>query len=135
MASSLYSESSPYVLATSLRALHAHTNILVICGVHHHQLSISGWLVSRYENLNNFESLAERDRVRYFLFVSAWTVLLTPIVMSLFTFARRSKASSVLVHLVLYVSYSSRVSNFVSLMFLSWFFSDLHLPIACSSLG
>ncbi|KAF7783879.1 hypothetical protein Agabi119p4_44 [Agaricus bisporus var. burnettii] len=63
-------------------------------------LSISGWLVSRYENLNNFESLAERDRVRYFLFVSAWTVLLTPIVMSLFTFARRSKASSVLVHLV-----------------------------------
>jgi hypothetical protein len=38
------------------------------------QLSISAWLVSQYSTHHNYTSLTNRDRVRFALFASAWTV-------------------------------------------------------------
>ncbi|KAF5352747.1 hypothetical protein D9756_006247 [Leucocoprinus leucothites] len=63
-------------------------------------LSISGWLVSRFNAHHNYHSLGERDRVRYFLFVSAWTTLLVPLFVLLFLFARHSADSSVLSNII-----------------------------------
>lgn len=59
--------------------------------------------MARFNHHHNYNSLAERDRVRYFLFVSAWTTLLLPMLMGLFMFARNSILASVLTHLILYV--------------------------------
>ncbi|KXN85993.1 hypothetical protein AN958_10603, partial [Leucoagaricus sp. SymC.cos] len=59
-------------------------------------LAISGWLVGRFNSHHNYHSLGERDRVRYFLFVSAWTVLLFP----LFLFFFLSFAASVLSNII-----------------------------------
>jgi len=39
------------------------------------QLSISAWLVSRYNSNHNYLNLTNRDRVRYTLFASIWTVV------------------------------------------------------------
>jgi len=38
------------------------------------ELSISAWLVSRYNMKHNYQSLTNRDRVRFTLFASTWTV-------------------------------------------------------------
>jgi len=64
------------------------------------ELAISGWLVARFNHNHNYRSLGERDRVRYFLFVSAWTTLLLPILMFLFMVARNSALASVLTHII-----------------------------------
>ncbi|KAL9716713.1 hypothetical protein Ac2012v2_001166 [Leucoagaricus gongylophorus] len=63
-------------------------------------LAISGWLVSRFNDHHNYRNLGERDRVRYFLFVSAWTVLFAPLFVFLFLLARYSVASSVLSNII-----------------------------------
>ncbi|KAF9449984.1 hypothetical protein P691DRAFT_508254 [Macrolepiota fuliginosa MF-IS2] len=63
-------------------------------------LAISGWLVARFNSHHNYRSKGERDRVRYFLFVSSWTVLLLPFLMTLFMIARNSIGASVLSHVV-----------------------------------
>ncbi|KAJ3572146.1 hypothetical protein NP233_g3273 [Leucocoprinus birnbaumii] len=64
------------------------------------ELAISGWLVARFNSHHNYHSLGERDRVRYFLFVSAWTVLFVPLFVLLFILARNSAVSSVLSNLL-----------------------------------
>lgn len=64
------------------------------------ELAISGWLVARFNHHHNYSSLGERDRVRYFLFVSSWTTLLLPMMMIFFMFARNSFMASVLAHMI-----------------------------------
>jgi hypothetical protein len=48
------------------------------------ELSISAWLVSRFNANHNFVSTTERDRVRYLLFLSCWTVFFSFLYLVLF---------------------------------------------------
>ncbi len=74
------------------------------------KLAISGWLVARFNHHHNYSSLGERDRVRYFLFVSSWTTLLLPMMMIFFMFARNSFMASVLAHMILCVLFRSSIA-------------------------
>ncbi|KAF9461971.1 hypothetical protein BDZ94DRAFT_1166796 [Collybia nuda] len=47
--------------------------LLIIFGII--QLSLSAWLTSRYNANHNYRNTTERDRVRYVLFCSIWTVV------------------------------------------------------------
>lgn len=65
------------------------------------QLAISAWLVSMFNKHHNELSGAVRDRTRYLLFTSIWTVSGSFILMLLFLlFADAGVFTSVLVHLV-----------------------------------
>jgi len=59
------------------RAYFIFFGILVIFAVI--ELSISAWLTARYDSHHNYLSITERDRVRFLLFCSTWTTLLSPI--------------------------------------------------------
>jgi len=48
------------------------------------ELSISAWLVSRFNANHNYVSTIERDRVRYLLFVSSWTIFFSFLFLILF---------------------------------------------------
>ncbi|PFH46654.1 hypothetical protein AMATHDRAFT_154152, partial [Amanita thiersii Skay4041] len=48
------------------------------------ELSISAWLVSRFNSRHNYTTVSERDRVRYILFCSIWTLVTAPIFMVFF---------------------------------------------------
>ncbi|EKM61639.1 uncharacterized protein PHACADRAFT_248361 [Phanerochaete carnosa HHB-10118-sp] len=48
------------------------------------ELSISAWLVSRYNAHHNFQSLGERDRTRFLLFTSTWTIVFSALYALLF---------------------------------------------------
>ncbi|KAF8630693.1 hypothetical protein AX15_002767 [Amanita polypyramis BW_CC] len=50
-------------------------------------LSDSAFLVSRFNSRHNFTNLGERDRVRYILFCSIWTLVTAPVFMVLFLVA------------------------------------------------
>ncbi|KAM6498990.1 hypothetical protein JOM56_006938 [Amanita muscaria] len=50
-------------------------------------LSDSAFLVSKHNSLHNFTNLGERDRVRYILFTSIWTLVTAPVFMVLFLLA------------------------------------------------
>ncbi|KAF8221795.1 hypothetical protein L208DRAFT_1462280 [Tricholoma matsutake] len=39
------------------------------------EIAISSWLVSRYNSHHNYRNFTNRDRVRYTLFASTWTVV------------------------------------------------------------
>lgn len=67
------------------------------------QLSISAWITSRYNSHHNFLSSTERDRVRFLLFCSIWTTLLSPIFPVLLSLESLEMLSSVAAHLVLFV--------------------------------
>ncbi|KAF8273856.1 hypothetical protein EI94DRAFT_1563114 [Lactarius quietus] len=70
------------------------------------QLSISAWLTSRYNSHHNFLSTTERDRVRFLLFCSIWTTLLSPIFPVVLSLESLEVLSSVAAHLVfLFVSW------------------------------
>lgn len=70
------------------------------------QLAISSWLVARYEEHNNYPSTGVRDRARFLLFTSAWTVLFAFFYMALFlhSASKGSVLTSVASHLILYDS-------------------------------
>jgi len=50
-------------------------------------LSDAAFLVSRFNSRHNFTNLGERDRVRFILFTSIWTLVTAPIYMVLFLVA------------------------------------------------
>ncbi|KAJ7184542.1 hypothetical protein C8R46DRAFT_1064372 [Mycena filopes] len=65
------------------------------------ELSLSAWLTSRFNMLHNQRSLSERDRVRFTLFSSTWTVFLSALMLILFLHSPDgSVLTSVLTHLV-----------------------------------
>lgn len=73
------------------------------------QIAISGWLVGMYNSHHNYLSLSVRDRSRYILFTSCWTVFFSLFYLALFWHAASngSVLTSVLSHGVLYVTHSS----------------------------
>jgi hypothetical protein len=80
------------------------------------QLSISAWLTSRYNSHHNFLTTTERDRVRFLLFCSIWTTLLSPIFPVVLSLESLEVLSSVAAHLVLFVSL---IITLISLMICS----------------
>lgn len=68
------------------------------------QLSLSAWLTSRFNKYHDYSSITERDRVRFVLFSSVWTVVLGLLFSVLFFHsASGSVLTSILSHGVLYV--------------------------------
>ncbi|KAJ7684383.1 hypothetical protein DFH06DRAFT_1027258 [Mycena polygramma] len=65
------------------------------------ELALSAWLTSRFNMLHNERSLSERDRVRFALFTSIWTVVFSGLMLVLFWHSSDgSILTSVLAHLV-----------------------------------
>ncbi|KAJ7119002.1 hypothetical protein C8R44DRAFT_832175 [Mycena epipterygia] len=65
------------------------------------ELSLSAWLTSKFNALHNERTLSERDRVRFALFSSTWTVLFSSLMLVLFWHSSDgSVLTSVLSHLV-----------------------------------
>ncbi|KAI0066595.1 hypothetical protein BV25DRAFT_1912653 [Artomyces pyxidatus] len=62
------------------------------------ELCISAWLTARYNQHHNFLSTSERDRVRFLLFCSVWTILLSPLFLTSFLTSPGSILSSVAAH-------------------------------------
>ncbi|EIW87297.1 hypothetical protein CONPUDRAFT_79403 [Coniophora puteana RWD-64-598 SS2] len=48
------------------------------------ELAITAWLTSMFNDFNNFFSFAERDRIRFLLFTSIWTLLFSFLLMGSF---------------------------------------------------
>ncbi|CCL98056.1 uncharacterized protein FIBRA_00050 [Fibroporia radiculosa] len=63
------------------------------------ELAISGWLVARFNSHHNFMSISVRDRTRFLLFCSAWTILLSSLYAGFFWLSA-SVFTSVLSHLI-----------------------------------
>ncbi|KAI0082123.1 hypothetical protein K474DRAFT_1611884 [Panus rudis PR-1116 ss-1] len=59
------------------------------------ELAISAWLVSRFNAHHNYLSLAVRDRTRFILFTSIWTIVVSFLFIGFFRFARGSIFASV----------------------------------------
>ncbi|KAF7289287.1 Aldehyde dehydrogenase [Mycena indigotica] len=70
------------------------------------ELALSAWLTSMFNMHHNQRSLTERDRVRFALFTSSWTVIFSSLILVLFWHsADGSILTSILVHLV-FLSFS-----------------------------
>ncbi|KAH7920942.1 hypothetical protein BV22DRAFT_1132678 [Leucogyrophana mollusca] len=63
------------------------------------ELAISAWLTSRFNAHNNYFNLAERDRTRFLLFTSIWTVFFSGLYMFFFFFSPSGVMSSVASHI------------------------------------
>ncbi|KAI0042267.1 hypothetical protein FA95DRAFT_590001 [Auriscalpium vulgare] len=61
-------------------------------------LSISAWLSSRYSSHHNYINTSERDRVRFLLFCSVWTIVLAPVFLATFLVAPAHIIASVAAH-------------------------------------
>jgi len=64
------------------------------------ELSISAWLVARFNQHHNFLDTAVRDRTRYLLFCSVWTVLLSPFFLAMTFVAPGSIFASLASHTI-----------------------------------
>ncbi|KAG2755175.1 hypothetical protein P692DRAFT_20869172 [Suillus brevipes Sb2] len=64
------------------------------------ELAISAWLTSRFNAHHNYFSLAERDRTRFLLFTSIWTIVVSGAYMFFFFSLPNSTFSSVASHVV-----------------------------------
>ncbi|KAJ7072878.1 hypothetical protein C8F01DRAFT_973476 [Mycena amicta] len=65
------------------------------------ELALSAWLTSMFNAHHNERSLTERDRVRFALFTSSWTVLFSSLILVLFLHsADGSMLTSIIVHLI-----------------------------------
>ncbi|OCH92988.1 hypothetical protein OBBRIDRAFT_818029 [Obba rivulosa] len=65
------------------------------------EVAISGWLVGKYNSHHNFPSTSVRDRARFLLFTSCWTVFFSLFYLALFLHsAGGSILTSVLSHAV-----------------------------------
>ncbi|KAI9454920.1 hypothetical protein BJY52DRAFT_1261873 [Lactarius psammicola] len=70
------------------------------------ELAISAWLTSRYNSRHDFLSTTERDRVRFLLFCSIWTTVLSPIFPVLLFLESLEILASVAAHIIfLFVSW------------------------------
>ncbi|KAF9260737.1 hypothetical protein L218DRAFT_1002475 [Marasmius fiardii PR-910] len=73
--------------------------LLILFGVI--ELAISAWLTSRFTKRHDYLDLTERDRVRYILFASTWTVALSSLYALLFWLSSSgSKLTNSLSHLI-----------------------------------
>ncbi|KAG2131686.1 hypothetical protein DEU56DRAFT_454724 [Suillus clintonianus] len=63
------------------------------------ELSISAWLTSRFTAQHNYFSLAERDRTRFLLFTSTWTIVLCSLHMFIFMYLPGSVLGSMAAHI------------------------------------
>lgn len=71
-------------------------------GADSNQLALSAWLTSRYNMNHDYLNISERDRVRYVLFCSIWTVVFSFFFFILFIHsATGSVLTSVAAHLLL----------------------------------
>ncbi|RDB24337.1 hypothetical protein Hypma_008463 [Hypsizygus marmoreus] len=65
------------------------------------ELSISAWLTSRFNTRHDYRNTSERDRVRYILFCSIWTIVFSTFYLVLFLHsATGSVLTSVASHLI-----------------------------------
>ncbi|KAH9885420.1 hypothetical protein C8Q73DRAFT_740899 [Cubamyces lactineus] len=64
------------------------------------ELAISAWLTSRYNLRHDYLSLAVRDRTRYLLFTSCWTIFFSLFYFALFLHSPSGIMTSVLSHAV-----------------------------------
>ncbi|KAF7347137.1 MARVEL domain-containing protein [Mycena venus] len=85
---------------THMRRGHPITfGLLIFFGII--ELSIAAWLTSQFNKFNNEQFVGERDRVRYTLFASIWTVVFSALFLILFAHSPNgSMLTSVLAHLV-----------------------------------
>ncbi|KAJ7221505.1 hypothetical protein GGX14DRAFT_429913 [Mycena pura] len=73
--------------------------LIILFGVF--ELSLSAWLTSKFNMLHNERSLTERDRVRFTLFASTWTVAFSTLALLLFwLLTDGSPLTSALAHLI-----------------------------------
>ncbi|KAG1838595.1 hypothetical protein DFJ58DRAFT_813838 [Suillus subalutaceus] len=80
--------------------------LIIFCSII--ELSISAWLTSRFSVHHNYFSLAERDRTRFLLFTSAWTIVSSSLYMFFFFYLPGSVLGGVASH--------------ISFLFLTWAF-------------
>ncbi|KAJ7491028.1 hypothetical protein FB451DRAFT_1124642 [Mycena latifolia] len=87
-------------IAKHIRRGHPITfGLIILFGVF--ELALSAWLTSRFNMLHNERSPSERDRVRFALFTSTWTIFFSGLILILFWHsADGSVLTSVLSHLV-----------------------------------
>ncbi|KAJ7146531.1 hypothetical protein C8R44DRAFT_691006 [Mycena epipterygia] len=65
------------------------------------ELSLAAWLTSHFNQHQNERTISERDRVRFTLFASTWTIVFSTLFLILFAHsATGSILTSVLAHLV-----------------------------------
>ncbi|KAJ7778807.1 hypothetical protein DFH07DRAFT_796059 [Mycena maculata] len=65
------------------------------------ELALAAWLTAKFNTLHNERSLTERDRVRFTLFTSTWTVFFSSLIVVLFWHSPDgSVLTSVLSHIV-----------------------------------
>ncbi|KAJ6606146.1 hypothetical protein DFH09DRAFT_1119442 [Mycena vulgaris] len=85
---------------THIRRGHPITfGLIILFGLF--ELSLSAWLTSRYNMLHNERNNSERDRVRFALFTSTWTIFFSGIMVVLFWHSSDgSVLTSVLSHLI-----------------------------------
>ena len=91
-----YHRGSFLILKASLLSTHSTTI---------QQLAISAWLVAKYEAHNNYPSIGVRDRTRFLLFTSSWTIFFSMFYLILFLHSASTGSimTSVASHLLLYV--------------------------------
>ncbi|KAJ7215312.1 hypothetical protein B0H12DRAFT_1205670 [Mycena haematopus] len=85
------------------------------------ELALSAWLTSKFNMLHNQRSLTERDRVRFTLFTSTWTILFSGILLVLFWHSTDgSVLTSVLSHLIVlsfsWIMWTAVVSSVTSML-------------------
>ncbi|KAK7035932.1 aldehyde dehydrogenase [Favolaschia claudopus] len=66
------------------------------------ELALSAWLTSKFNMLHNQRSLTERDRVRFTLFTSTWTIFFSGLLIMLFWHSSDgSILTSIISHLII----------------------------------
>ncbi|KAG0706611.1 hypothetical protein DFH29DRAFT_798037 [Suillus ampliporus] len=85
------------------------------------ELAISAWLTSRFNAHHNYFSLAERDRTRFLLFTSIWTIVFS----SLYMFFFFSLPDHVL----------GSVASHIFFLFLTWIFWTAGAASITATLG
>ncbi|KAJ6617393.1 hypothetical protein B0H10DRAFT_1315372 [Mycena sp. CBHHK59/15] len=76
-----------------------HPSLIILFGII--ELSLAAWLTSQFNKHNNERNISERNRVRFTLFASTWTIVFSALFLILFAHSTSgSILSSVLSHLI-----------------------------------
>lgn len=78
-------------------------SLIIFCSII--ELSISAWLTSRFTAYHNYFSIVERDRTRFLLFTSAWTIVFSCLYI-LFFYLQGSALGSVVSHIFLFLTWA-----------------------------
>lgn len=68
----------------------------------HMQMCITAWITAKYNSHHNFPNSGLRARIRYLLFVSVWTILLSSAFLALFITMADNMLVSLASHALLY---------------------------------